>query len=131
MSMCNQTKTDTSEHVDLLRAFFENGIRQPRIDEQNFSARRYDLESRLAIPGELRVHGNHQTEKDWFGKGDEHGALRHPATDVSSFVINSAFDIRHSSFLFTLALYGPRFRPPTSQCERNTRGRTHSAFTAI
>jgi len=25
----------------------------------------------LAIPSELSVHGNHQTEKDCFGKSDE------------------------------------------------------------
>ena len=66
--MCNQNKIDTFERVDFIRASFENRIRQPRIDEQNFSARRYDLESRLAVPSELRVHDLHETEKHWFSK---------------------------------------------------------------
>ena len=34
----------------------EDRIRQPRIDEQNFAARRNDLESRLAVPSELGFH---------------------------------------------------------------------------
>ena len=48
--------------------FFENRIRQPRIDEQNFSGRRYDLEGRLTVPSELRIHENHQIEKTSSGK---------------------------------------------------------------
>src|SRR6266487_3187652 len=52
MSMCNQYKIDVVERSDFILASFENRIRQPGIDEQNFSARRCDLESRLAVPGE-------------------------------------------------------------------------------
>jgi DNA-3-methyladenine glycosylase II len=100
--MCNQNKIDSVERSDFICASFENRVRQPRIDEQNFSARRYHLEGRLAVPSELRVHDLHETEKHWFGKGDEHGALRHPATDVSSFVINSTFDIRHFTYVCPL-----------------------------
>jgi hypothetical protein len=69
--MCNQNKIDTVERSDFIFASFENRIRQPRIDEQNFSARRYDLESRLAVLSELRVHDLHETEKHWFSKRDK------------------------------------------------------------
>jgi hypothetical protein len=69
--MCNQNKIDTVERSDFIFASFENRIRQPRIDEQNFSVRRYDLESRLAVPSELRVHDLHETEKHWFSKRDK------------------------------------------------------------
>ncbi len=45
--MCNQYKIDVVERSDFILASFENRIRQPGIDEQNFSARRCDLESRV------------------------------------------------------------------------------------
>ena len=51
MSVCNQNKIDMLERGEFVLRFFENRIRQPRIDEQNFSPRRNDFESRLAVPG--------------------------------------------------------------------------------
>jgi len=63
MSMRDQDKIDMFERSDFFLGSFENRIRQPRIYEQNFSARRHDLESRLAVPGELRFHAPQQTEK--------------------------------------------------------------------
>ena len=98
MSVRNENQINTLQSRDFVFAPIMNRVRQPGINKQNMTVGRNNLESGLAIPGELCVHGNHQTEKDSFGKGDEQGALRHPATDVSSFVINSSFDIRHSSF---------------------------------
>ena len=74
------------ERSDFILASFENRIRQPGIDEQNFSARRCDLESRLAVPSELRIHGNHQIENLWSSK-------RNAVSRISS-----SFDIRVSSF---------------------------------
>jgi hypothetical protein len=71
MSVRNQNKIDTVERSDFIFASFENRIRQPGINEQDFSARRYDLESRLAVPSELRVHDLHETEKHWFSKRDK------------------------------------------------------------
>jgi hypothetical protein len=68
--MCNQDKIDTVERSDFIFASFENRIRQPGINEQDFSARRYDLESRLPVPGELRVHYNHETENISASKGN-------------------------------------------------------------
>ncbi len=50
MSMRNQNQIDILKRSDLFLASFENRIRQPWIDEQNLSARRHDLESRLAVP---------------------------------------------------------------------------------
>src|SRR5437762_12047576 len=131
MSVRNQNQINTLQSLDFVFAPIMNRVRQPGINKQNMTVGRNNLESGLAIPGELCVHGNHQTEKDSFGKGDEQGALRHPATDVSSFVINSSFDIRHSSFYLRSPLYESRSRPSTSQRERNTYGRADCAFAAV
>jgi len=70
MSMRNQNQINTLESRDFVFAPIMNRVRQPGIDEQNFSARRYDLESRLAVPSELRVHHNHETENISAGKGN-------------------------------------------------------------
>jgi hypothetical protein len=69
MTMGNQNEIDMLKRGDFGLGIFENRIREPGVDEQNFSAGRHNLESRLAIPGELRIHGNHQIEKSSFGKG--------------------------------------------------------------
>ena len=69
MAVRNEDQINVFKRGEFVLRFFENRIRQPRIDEQNFAARRDDLESRLPVPGELGVHESHQTEKPWFGKG--------------------------------------------------------------
>src|SRR5258707_8523644 len=63
VSMCNQNKIDMVERSDFIFASFENRIRQPRIDEQNFSARGHNLESRLTVPSKLRIHGKSRNRK--------------------------------------------------------------------
>src|SRR5215510_11017986 len=68
MTMCNQDEIDMLERGDFVLRLFENRIREPRIDQQNFSRRRNNLKSRLTVPSELRVHGNHETEKRSVGK---------------------------------------------------------------
>ena len=68
MTVRNQDEIDMLERGDFVLRIFENRIREPRIDEQNFSARGHNLESRLTIPSELRIHGNHQIEKRWSSK---------------------------------------------------------------
>src|SRR3954462_10399149 len=68
MTMRNQDEIDMLKRRDLSLGISENRIREPGIHEQNFSARRHNLKSRLTIPGELRVHGNHQIENSSFGK---------------------------------------------------------------
>src|SRR5260370_12749 len=46
------------KQVDLIFAFFENGIGQPGIDQKDLAARGDDFEPRLPIPGELCLrHG--------------------------------------------------------------------------
>src|SRR5262245_31901499 len=69
MTMCNQDEIDMLERGDFGLRIFEDRIREPRIDEQNFSARGHNLESRLTVPSKLRIHGNHETEKRSLGKG--------------------------------------------------------------
>ena len=69
--MCNQDKIDMVEPGDFVLASIVNRVRQPGINKQDVTAGRNNFESRLAIPSELSVHGNHQTEKDCFGKSDE------------------------------------------------------------
>ena len=68
MTVRNQDEIDMLERGDFGLGIFENRIREPRIDEQNFSARGHNLESRLTIPSELRIHANHQIEKRWSSK---------------------------------------------------------------
>ena len=51
MPVTNEDKIDVLERGEFVLRLFENRIRLPRIDEQNFSARRNDFESRLAVPG--------------------------------------------------------------------------------
>ena len=62
MTVSNQDEIDVFEPGNFFLRIFENRIREPRIDEQNFSARRHNLESRLTVPSELRIHGSHQIE---------------------------------------------------------------------
>src|SRR4029450_2443603 len=71
MTMRNHDEIDVFERGDFVLRIFENRIREPRIDEQNFSARGHNLESRLTVPSELRVHGNHRTKKISPGKRDQ------------------------------------------------------------
>jgi hypothetical protein len=68
MTMRNQDEIDMLERGDFGLRVFKDRIREPRIDEQNFSARGYNLESRLTVPSELRIHGNHEIEKRSPGK---------------------------------------------------------------
>jgi hypothetical protein len=68
MTVGNQDEINMVKRGDFGLRVFEDRIREPRIDEENFSARRHNLESRLTIPSELRIHGNHETEKRSFGK---------------------------------------------------------------
>ena len=68
MPVRNQDEIDMLERGDFVFRIFKNRIGEPRIDEQNFSARGHNLESRLAVPSELRIHGNHETENPSLGK---------------------------------------------------------------
>ena len=63
MTMRNQDEIDMLERGDFVLRIFENRIREPRIDEQNFSARGHNLESRLTVPSELRIHGKSRNRK--------------------------------------------------------------------
>src|SRR4029077_6966908 len=63
MPMRNQDEVDMLKRGDFVLRIFENRIRQPRIDEQNFSARGNNLESRLTVPSKLRVHGRSRNRK--------------------------------------------------------------------
>ena len=71
MTVRNQDEIDVFEPGNFFLRIFENRIREPRIDEQNFSARRHNLESRLTVPSKLRIHGNHETETAAQGKSGE------------------------------------------------------------
>ena len=62
MTVRNEDEIDMLERGDFALRIFENRIREPRIDEQNFSARSHNLERRLTVPSKLRIHGNHETE---------------------------------------------------------------------
>jgi len=64
----DQDEIDMLKRGDFLLCIFKNRIREPRIHEQNFPGRRHNLESRLTIPSELRIHANHQIEKRPLGK---------------------------------------------------------------
>src|SRR4029077_13929635 len=86
MTVRNQDEIDMLERGDFGLGISENRIREPRIDEQNFSARSHNLESRLTIPSELRIHANHQIEKRWSSKQNA----------VPPWI--SSFDIGHWSF---------------------------------
>src|SRR5438094_2681353 len=63
MTMRNQDEIYISERGDFVLRIFENRIREPRIDEQNFPARGHDLESRLTVPSELRIHAKSRNRK--------------------------------------------------------------------
>jgi DNA-3-methyladenine glycosylase II len=65
MTVRDQDKIDMIESGDFSLGIFENRIGEPRVDEQNFSAPRHNLESRLTIPSELRFHGNYEIENRW------------------------------------------------------------------
>jgi hypothetical protein len=69
--MRNQDEIDMLERGDFGLRIFEDRIREPRIDEQNFSARSHNLERRLTVPSELRIHGSHRTKKFSTGKRDQ------------------------------------------------------------
>ena len=45
MTVCDQDEIDILERGDFVPRIFENRIREPRINEQNFPARDYNLES--------------------------------------------------------------------------------------
>ena len=88
------------ERGDFGLGIFENRIREPRIDEQNLSARGHNLESRLTIPSELRVHGNHQIEKRWSSK--RNAISRSDGFPAVKFQIDGcasgrSLDFRHST----------------------------------
>src|SRR6476469_10787750 len=95
MTVRNQDEIDMLQRSDFVLRIFENRIREPRIDEQNFSARGHNFESRLTIPSELRIHGNHQIEKRWSSKRN---AVQGVTASQPSFLGFSSFDIHHSSF---------------------------------
>src|SRR4029077_20407353 len=63
MTVRNQDEIDMLERGDFGFRIFENRIREPGIDEQNFSARGHNLESRLTIPSELRIHEKSRNRK--------------------------------------------------------------------
>jgi hypothetical protein len=62
MTVRNQDEIHMLEPGDFGFRIFENRIRKPRIDEQNFSVRGHNLESRLTVPSKLRIHENHEIE---------------------------------------------------------------------
>ena len=101
MTVRNQDEIDMLERGDFVLRIFENRIREPRIDEQNFSARGHNLESRLTIPSELRIHGNHQIEKRWSSKRNavsrSDGFLpdfRHSTSAIRHFTYDSPHESR-------------------------------------
>ncbi len=61
--MRNQDEINMLERGDFGFRIFENRIREPRIDEQNFSARGHNLEGGLTIPSELRIHEKSRNRK--------------------------------------------------------------------
>ena len=69
--MRNQDKIDVGERRNFFLPSIKNRIRQPRIDQQNFSGGGHDSESRLAIPSELRFHANQKSQKTWSSKGND------------------------------------------------------------
>jgi hypothetical protein len=71
MTMRCQDEIDMLERGDFGIRIFQDRIREPRIDEQNFSARSHNLERRLTVPSKLRIHGIHRTEKISPGKRDQ------------------------------------------------------------
>jgi DNA-3-methyladenine glycosylase II len=92
------------ERGDFGLGIFENRIREPRIDEQNFSARGHNFESRLTIPSELRIHGNHQIEKRWSSKRNAvQGETAFQQSNFKSMfaqaVASRIFVIRHPPFV--------------------------------
>ena len=68
MAVRNQDEIDMFKRSNFSFRIFESRIREPRIDEQDFAARGHNLEGRLTVPSELRVHENHETEKCWASK---------------------------------------------------------------
>jgi hypothetical protein len=62
MTVGNQDEINMVERGNFGLRVFEDRIREPRIDEQNFPARGHNLKSRLTVPSELRVHANHEIE---------------------------------------------------------------------
>jgi hypothetical protein len=79
MSVCNQDQINALQSRDFLFAPIMNRVRQPGINKQNMTVGRNNLETGLAIPGELRVHEFHETENGAHGKSGEH---RLPANSV-------------------------------------------------
>ena len=101
MTVRNQDEIDMLERGDFVLRIFENRIREPRIDEQNFSARGHNLESRLTVPSELRIHGNHQIENRWSSK--RNAVSRSDGFPAVKFQIDGcpsrrSLDFRHSTF---------------------------------
>jgi hypothetical protein len=101
----DQNQIDMLKRGDFVPGVFENRIREPRIDEQNFSARGHNLESRLTIPSKLGIHGNYQIEKHWSSKRNAVQEVTVSSRQISnrrlpkpSLLGFSAFDIRDSSF---------------------------------
>src|SRR5262245_51190465 len=99
MAMRDQDEIDMFERSDFCLRVFKNRIREPRIYEQNFSARGHNLERRLTVPSELRIHANHQIENRWSSKRNA-VARSDGCSNFSTFAISSSFDIgRSSSYL--------------------------------
>ena len=100
MTVRDQNEIDILERSDFVLRIFENRIREPRIDEQNFSAWCNDFKSRLTVPSELRVHANHEIEKNPFGKGWWRGlAATFGYRSTASLAFCHSSSVRHSSFI--------------------------------
>ena len=114
---------------DFVLRVFENRIREPRIDEQNFSARCHNFESRLTVPSELRVHGNHQTEKP-FGLAREtpFQGVTVPAFVAVRHIRHSTFAIRHFTYD---SPHEPRTRAPAHFKESPAHGAVNQTIAAI
>src|SRR6476660_6103704 len=59
----NQDEIDLLERGDFGFRILKTRIREPRIDEQNFSARGHNLEGGLTVPSKLRIHGKSRNRK--------------------------------------------------------------------
>jgi hypothetical protein len=102
MTVRNQNEIDMLERGDFGLGIFENRIREPRIDEQNFSARSHNLESRLTVPSKLCIHGNHQIEKRWSSK-------RNAVSRSDGFPSRRSLDFRHSTSAIRHFTYDSRY----------------------
>jgi hypothetical protein len=111
MTVRNQNEIDIPQRGDFSLPIFENRIREPRIDEQNFSARDHNLESRLTVPSKLRIHGKHQIKNRSSSKGN--GVSRSEGFPAVKFQIDGcpsrrSLDFRHSTFALRHFTYDSR-----------------------